>query len=137
MGEKHCSYQQKYQHKLAKSQHKLNFYLSLTEIDCIKHEISVNKRSAKINKYQLKTLKYQAKLTNISAVPQTAIAYTKLHSANDNGAFTSLRLIDKLSLNSANVFYHPYKANPCKSCPALRGKDCLCAIKQQQRQQAL
>ncbi|QQX78799.1 hypothetical protein JK628_14630 [Shewanella sp. KX20019] len=138
MSEKQCSQQQKYQHKLAKSQRKLGFYLSLTTMDSIKHKVSIRKRLAKIEKYQLKILKYQAKLaSNINTVKQPTIAYTKLHSANDNGAFTSLRLIDKLSLNRTQILHRPFKASPCKSCPALRGKTCLCALKQQQRLQAL
>ncbi|MFT5788366.1 MAG: hypothetical protein ACI8SJ_000469 [Shewanella sp.] len=136
MGDKQCNPRQKYLHKLAKSQRKLGGYLSLTEMDCIERKITLNKRLAKIEKYQLKILKYQAKLVTIHTVKQPSIAYTKLHSANDNGAFTSLRLINKLSLNNSNTLHRPYKANPCKSCPALRGKACLCAMKQQLRPRA-
>ncbi|MEZ9819036.1 hypothetical protein AB4238_00175 [Shewanella sp. 10N.286.45.A1] len=136
MKPKQQSHQQKYQSKLAKSQHKLRFYSSLTAANCIERSISVNKRQRKIEKYQLKILKYQAKLASINNIPQHPIAYKKLHSANDNGAFTSLKLINKFSLKNASI-HRPYKATPCKSCPALRGKACLCAMKQQQRQQAL
>ncbi|ACJ29883.1 hypothetical protein swp_3175 [Shewanella piezotolerans WP3] len=133
---KQQSHQQKYQSKLAKSQRKLRFYSSLTATNCIERAFSLNKRQQKIEKYQLKILKYQAKLASHNNVTSHPIAYKRLHSANDNGAFTSLRLINKLSLNSASI-HRPYKATPCKSCPALRGKACLCALKQQQRLQAL
>ncbi len=130
------SHQQKYQKKLAKSQRKLSFYISLTAANCIERSISVIKRQRKIEKYQLKILKYQAKLVSNNNTPTHPIAYKKLHSANDNGVYSSLKLINKFGLNSASI-HRPYKANPCKSCPALRGKACLCAMKQQQRLQAL
>ena len=136
MKPKQQSHQQKYQNKLAKSQRKLGFYLSLTATSCIERAISLNKRQCKIEKYQLKILKYQAKLASINNIIPHPIAYKKLHSANDNGAFTSLKLINKFSLNSTST-HRPYKSTPCKSCPALRGKACLCAMKQQQRLQAL
>lgn len=136
MKPKQQSHQQKYQSKLAKSQRKLNFYSSLTAANCIERALSQKKRQRKIEKYQLKTLKYQAKLASLNNVISHTIAYKRLHSANDNGAFTSLKLINKLDLSST-MAHRPYKANPCKSCPALRGKACLCAMKQQQRLQAL
>ena len=130
------SHQHKYQNKLAKSQRKLGLYLSLTATNCIERAISQNKRQRKIEKYQLKILKYRAKLASINSITPHPIAYKRLHSANDNGAFSSLKLINKLSLNSTSP-HRPYKPTPCKSCPALRGKACLCAMKQQQRLQAL
>ena len=136
MQHKQQEIEQKYQHKLAKSQRKLSFYRSLTATTCMERGLSRKKRQRKIEKYQLKILKYQAKLANHANLSLAAVAYKRLHSANDNGAFASLKLINKLSLNKANP-HRPYKSTPCKSCPALRGKACLCAMKQQQRLQAL
>ncbi|GIU51901.1 hypothetical protein TUM4438_43090 [Shewanella sairae] len=137
--------QQKSRRKLAKYQQKINYYAELSNSD-----ISLKKRAAKLCKYRLKIIKRQLKLKRIEAKINQFSAYTKLIPANDgfsagvnltnmsNTAGTSHANNSIYTVkHSAQInLYLPYKAKPCQSCPALRGKACLCAMKVQQRKQA-
>ena len=129
--------QQKSRRKLAKYQQKISYYAQLSESD-----ISLKKRAAKLCKYRLKVIKRQLKLKRIEAKINQFSAYTKLTPANDAAANTSIftqrsaiqHNVSRSVLAQANL-YRPHKSTPCKSCPALRGKACLCAMKVQQRKQ--
>ncbi|QYJ77675.1 hypothetical protein [Shewanella acanthi] len=61
----------------------------------------------------------------------------ELKAAND-ASFLATTVIKKLSpLPSDRSFaLHPYKKSPCKSCPALKGSLCKCALKLIQKRQA-
>ncbi|GIU08327.1 MULTISPECIES: hypothetical protein [unclassified Shewanella] len=133
MSEELTKKQQKCRRKLAKYQQKLNHYTQLKEC-----EISLKKRAAKLCKYRLKIIKRQLKLKQIEAKINQFSAYTQLTPANDavaNAPIFVSRSGKARSPIPANL-YRPHKSKPCKSCPALRGKACLCAMKVQQRKQA-
>ncbi|MCK8044081.1 hypothetical protein MSG37_04225 [Shewanella sp. 1CM18E] len=125
--------QQKSRRKLAKYQQKINYYTQLCDKD-----ITLKKRAAKLCKYRLKVIKRQLKLKRIDAQITPSSAYTKLTPAND--AVVNMPILTQHSVNlpflAQASIYQPYKRKPCKSCPALRGKACLCAIKSEQRKQA-
>ncbi|ABZ77251.1 conserved hypothetical protein [Shewanella halifaxensis HAW-EB4] len=125
--------QQKCRRKLAKYQQKISHYSQLKD-----SEISLKKRAAKLCKYRLKIIKRQLKLKRIDAQIIQFAAYTNLTPANDAAAnasiFTPLRTHQQ-TIAQAHL-YRPHKRQPCKSCPALRGKACLCAMKSEQRKQA-
>ncbi|MGS0691767.1 hypothetical protein [Shewanella sp. 30m-9] len=125
--------QQKCRRKLAKYQLKLSHYSKLKD-----SEISLKKRAAKLCKARLKIIKYQLKLKRIETSISKFAVYTKLTPANDELLIASM--LPKLNTHQQAVtqahLYRPHKSKPCKSCPALRGKACLCAIKVQQRKQA-
>ena len=140
--------QQKSRRKLAKYQQKISYYAELSNSD-----ISLKKRAAKLCKYRLKIIKRQLKLKRIEAKINQFSAYTKLIPAND-GVSAGVNLTNLTNMpnttgtshanssiytvkHSAQInLYQPYKTKPCQSCPALRGKACLCAMKVQQRKQA-
>lgn len=42
----------------------------------------------------------------------------------------------KSTINVSHPALHPVKKSPCRSCPALRGKLCQCALKAMQKRQA-
>lgn len=125
--------QQKCRRKLAKYQQKISYYIQLSD-----SEISLKKRAAKLYKYRLKVIKRQLKLKRIDAKITLSSAYTKLTPAND--AVVNMPIFTQRNINLTSPaqtdLYRPHKAKPCKSCPALRGKACLCAMKNEQRQQA-
>ncbi|WP_299806509.1 hypothetical protein [uncultured Shewanella sp.] len=130
MSEELTKKQQKCRRKLAKYQQKLNHYTQLEEC-----EISLKKRAAKLYKYRLKIIKRQLKLKRIKAQITLFGAYTKLIPANDAVANASIFTQHSVTpLAQANL-YRPHKSKPCRSCPALRGKACLCAMKNEQRKQ--
>ena len=142
--------QHKSRRKLAKYQQKISYYTQLGD-----SEISLKKRAAKLCKYRLKMIKRQLKLKRIEAKINQLSIYSKLTPANDglsvglnafNAASTG-HTNSNISYNiSNNIYtvkhtaqinlYQPFKTKPCQSCPALRGKACLCALKSQQRKQA-
>ena len=137
--------QQKSRRKLAKYQQKINYYTELSNSD-----ISLKKRAAKLCKYRLKIIKRQLKLKRIEAKINQFSAYTKLIPANDgfSAGVSMTNMSNTTSASHANSsiytvkhsaqinLYQPYKTKACQSCPALRGKACLCAMKVQQRKQA-
>ncbi|MGS0682280.1 hypothetical protein ACVBIL_14070 [Shewanella sp. 125m-7] len=134
--------QQKYRRKLAKYQQTLSDYSSLKDND-----ISLKKRAAKLCKARLKIIKYQLKLKRVETNITQFAVYTKLTSANDEQVYAPIlthhaitqahHAITQAHHAIAQAYlYRPHKSKPCKSCPALRGKACLCAIKQEQRRQA-
>ncbi|GIU24090.1 hypothetical protein L2719_06260 [Shewanella schlegeliana] len=125
--------QQKCRRKLTKYQQKISYYIQLSD-----SEISLKKRAAKLAKYRLKVIKRQLKLKRLDAQITLSSAYTKLTPAND--AIVSMPIFTQRSVNPSSLaqvnLYRPHKSKPCKSCPALRGKACLCAMKSEQRKQA-
>ncbi|MCL1139193.1 hypothetical protein [Shewanella pneumatophori] len=134
--------QHKSSRKLAKYQHKINYYTQLTDSD-----ISLKKRAAKLCKYRLKMIKRQLKLMRIEAKISQLSIYTKLIPANDGLRINVSQANSRHPSHANNSIYtvkhsaqinlyQPYKTKPCQSCPALRGKACLCAMKVQQRKQA-
>ncbi|WP_028768320.1 hypothetical protein [Shewanella fidelis] len=145
--------QHKSRRKLAKYQQKISYYTQLSD-----SEISLKKRAAKLCKYRLKMIKRQLKLKRIEAKINQLSIYTKLTPANDglsvgvnalNAAstgHTNSNINYNISNHISNIYtvkhtaeinlYQPFKTKPCQSCPALRGKACLCALKSQQRKQA-
>lgn len=132
MSEELTNKQQKCRRKLAKYQQKLSHYSQLKD-----SEITLKKRAAKLCKYRLKIIKRQLKLKRIDAQIVQFAAYTKLIPANDSATNASILTQHSVNYSPAQAdLYRPHKAKPCKSCPALRGKACLCAMKNEQRKQA-
>jgi len=150
MGGKTAHKQQKYTHKLAKSQRKLAGYLSLTARDSSgKKYITATKKQKKIEKYRLKIVKYQTKLASISGIESSLDFYNRQLRSTDrasNKRYGNLEIVNNLAAAEliseptpsesaliATTEHRPFKSNPCKACPALSGKACLCAIKHQRR----
>ncbi len=151
MGGKTAHKQQKYTHKLAKSQRKLALYLSLTARDSSsKKSITATKKQKKIHKYRLKIVKYQTKLANIGNIEPSLGFYNRWPRGTDsanNKRYSDLEIVKTLATSDliseptassgealiATTEHRPFKSNPCKACPALSGKACLCAIKHQRR----
>jgi len=132
-------HQEKYSKKLVKAEAKLlkNQHKLIRDIDNID---LVSKRLNKQIKYQAKIQKYRLKLANPvnkelieTRVLTDNVTDSSRYEQPISFATNSLAAIDPTGLTQSIETSHPFKAQPCQSCPALKQGLCRCAIKARSR----